>query len=100
MHPGLSRLLNAADGIVGRDSRLIVCITTNERLALLHPALLRAGRCLANIHIGELSPDEVASLVPGARVTEALALSAALQLGGRLQTIAEIDTDPGPTAYV
>jgi hypothetical protein len=35
-----------------------VAITTNEPLAVLHPAVTRAGRCLAEIEVGKLSAEE------------------------------------------
>lgn len=31
---------------------MLVCITTNEELARLHPAVVRPGRCVAQIHVG------------------------------------------------
>ena len=33
---------------------MLVCITTNEELWRLHPAVARPGRCLAQIHVGPL----------------------------------------------
>jgi hypothetical protein len=47
--PGLSRLLNVVDGIVGQGLRIMVLVTTNEPLARLHPALSRPGRCASRI---------------------------------------------------
>lgn len=48
---GLSRLLNVTDGLVGEGLRLLVCITTNEPLNRLHPAVARPGRCLVNLEV-------------------------------------------------
>jgi hypothetical protein len=45
----LSRLLNASDGIVGHGARALFLLTTNEAVSSLHPALVRPGRCLANV---------------------------------------------------
>ena len=42
---GLSRLLNVVDGLIGQGLRILVMITTNERVGALHPAVARAGRC-------------------------------------------------------
>lgn len=50
----LSRLLNLTDGLLGHGSNVIVAVTTNERSARLHPAVLRPGRCLAQIEVGPL----------------------------------------------
>jgi len=45
----LSRLLNVCDGLIGQGLRILVLITTNEDLGVLHPAIVRPGRCFANI---------------------------------------------------
>lgn len=54
----LGRLLNLTDGLVGQGLEALVCITTNEELGRLHPAVIRPGRCLAHIHIGRLTQAE------------------------------------------
>jgi len=54
----LARLLNLTDGILGQGLDVMVAITTNEPLDRLHPAVVRPGRCLAQIEVGRLSPDE------------------------------------------
>jgi hypothetical protein len=54
----LARLLNLTDGIIGQGTRTLVAITTNEPLARLHPAVVRAGRCLGEVEVGLLSRDE------------------------------------------
>ncbi|WP_225730739.1 MULTISPECIES: DUF5925 domain-containing protein [unclassified Nocardia] len=58
---GLSRLLNLTDGILGQGRDVLVAITTNEDLSRLHPAVIRPGRCLAQIEVGRLSPAEAAA---------------------------------------
>jgi len=55
---GLSRLLNLTDGMLGQGRDVLVAITTNEDLSLLHPAVVRPGRCLAQLEIGRLPRDE------------------------------------------
>ena len=54
----LARLLNVTDGMVGQGCKAMVCITTNERLGRLHPAITRPGRCLAEIEVGPLPGPE------------------------------------------
>ena len=54
----LSRLLNLGDGILGQGMRVIVLITTNEPMQRLHPALLRPGRCLAEIEFRKFTAAE------------------------------------------
>ena len=51
----LSRLLNLTDGVVGQGLDVLVCLTTNEDLHRLHPAITRPGRCLAEIFVGEFA---------------------------------------------
>jgi energy-coupling factor transporter ATP-binding protein EcfA2 len=58
---GLSRLLNLTDGMVGQGLRVLVCITTNEPLARLHPAIRRPGRCLAEVDVPRLNRAEAAA---------------------------------------
>jgi hypothetical protein len=55
---GLSRLLNLTDGMLGQGRDVLVAITTNEDLTRLHPAVIRPGRCLAQIEVGPLSAAE------------------------------------------
>jgi hypothetical protein len=43
----LARLPNLTDGLLGQGVKVLVCITTNEELGRLHPAVTRPGRCLA-----------------------------------------------------
>jgi hypothetical protein len=54
----LSRLLNLTDGLLGQGLDILVCLTTNENVADLHPAVVRPGRCLAEIEIGPLPQEE------------------------------------------
>lgn len=57
---GLSRLLNAVDGLLGQGSRVLLLITTNEELGTLHPAVTRPGRCASQIEFLPLSSEEAA----------------------------------------
>jgi hypothetical protein len=57
---GLSRLLNLTDGLLGQGRDVLVAITTNEDLARLHPAVVRPGRCLAQVEVGALPQAEAA----------------------------------------
>jgi hypothetical protein len=62
----LSRLLNVTDGFLGQGLRIFVALTTNEPLAALHPAIVRPGRCVAEVHVDRLSRAEAAKwLGPG-----------------------------------
>jgi hypothetical protein len=57
----LSRLLNLTDGMLGQGRDVLVAITTNEDVAHLHPAVVRPGRCLAQLHVAPLPFAEAAT---------------------------------------
>ncbi len=59
----LSRLLNVADGFLGQGERVLVLITTNEPLGRLHPAVIRPGRCLAEVEFTPLTAAESAAFL-------------------------------------
>ncbi len=54
----LSRLLNVADGLIGQGSRIMLLVTSNEPLSRMHPAVIRPGRCAADVAFTPLSADE------------------------------------------
>jgi len=58
---GLSRLLNLTDGMLGQGRDVLIAITTNEDLSSLHPAVVRPGRCLAQLEIGPLPREEASA---------------------------------------
>src|SRR2546423_3573252 len=66
----LARLLNLTDGLLGHGRDVLVAITTNEALDRLHPAVVRPGRCLAQVEVGPLSRAEAVAWLgdSGARV--------------------------------
>ena len=67
--PAMSRLLNLTDGLLGQGLRCLFLITTNEPLASVHPAVVRPGRCLAQVEFGRLPAAQASALlgrpVPG-----------------------------------
>ena len=60
----LARLLNLSDGLLGQGLRVLTLITTNEPIDRLHPALVRPGRCLAEIEFRPFTPTEARSRWP------------------------------------
>jgi hypothetical protein len=71
----MGRLLNLTDGILGHGLRVLLLITTNEPMRGLHPAVVRPGRCLADVQFrpftraeAEVWLDGVAP-VPGGELT-------------------------------
>ncbi len=62
---GLARLLNLTDGLLGQGRSLLVALTTNEPVNRLHPAIVRPGRCIAQIEVGSLSAGEARKWLGG-----------------------------------
>jgi hypothetical protein len=62
--PGLGRLLNLTDGILGAHTRVIVLLTTNDETERLHPAIRRPGRCLAEVSFPAFSRTEACAWLP------------------------------------
>lgn len=54
----LSRLLNLTDGMLAQGRKILIGLTTNEPISRLHPAVVRPGRCLAQIDVGPLDAAE------------------------------------------
>jgi ATP-dependent 26S proteasome regulatory subunit len=79
----LSRLLNLADGFIGRGLRTLVMITTNEPVGRLHAAVVRPGRCLAEIEFPALSPVEASALL-GRPVDRELTLAEVFERRGEV----------------
>jgi len=60
----LGRLLNLSDGILGQGSNALILLTTNEQVDRLHPAVIRPGRCLAQVEFTRFSPAEADRWLP------------------------------------
>lgn len=69
--PGLGRLLNVTDGILGINQRTMVLLTTNDEIGRLHPAVTRPGRCMATVEFTRFSRTEAAAWLDGAALTPA-----------------------------
>ncbi|MDQ4089305.1 MAG: ATP-binding protein [Actinomycetota bacterium] len=82
----LSRLLNVADGFIGRGLRTLIMITTNEPLGRLHPAVVRPGRCLAEVEFPALSPTEAGALL-GRSVDRELTLAEVFERRGDVRRL-------------
>lgn len=61
----MSRLLNLTDGILGHGLRVLLLITTNEPMRGLHPAVVRPGRCLADVQFRPFSRPEATAWLRG-----------------------------------
>ena len=98
----LSRLLNVADGFLGQGVRMLLLITTNEPLGRLHPAVIRPGRCLAEVEFTPLTAGESAAFLgPGhERAPDGLTLAELFERRGDLARIATADQTPLPGQYL
>jgi Domain of unknown function (DUF5925)/ATPase family associated with various cellular activities (AAA) len=61
----LGRLLNLTDGILGHGLRVLLLITTNEAMRGLHPAVVRPGRCLADVQFRRFTHREALTWLDG-----------------------------------
>ena len=95
----LSRLLNLADGFIGRGLRTLIMITTNEPLGRLHPAVVRPGRCLAEVEFPALSPAEAAALL-GHRVDGELSLAEVFERRGEVSRLSSRAATGGTGQYL
>ncbi len=86
----MSKLLNLADGLLGQGLRCLFLITTNEPLGVIHPAVVRPGRCLAKVEFGVLSQARAADLL-GRPVDRAMTLA-------EVMTAAPVQTHDEPVA--
>lgn len=57
----IARLLNLCDGIVGQGLNLLTLISTNVNVEQLNPAVVRSGRCMANLHFGSFGAADAAA---------------------------------------
>lgn len=98
----MRRLLNFSDGILGQGSRTLILITTNEKVSELHPAVVRPGRCLAQVEFGKFGPTEAALWFDdGTRVSHDMTLAEMIdkrdkvaQNNGRIATGLDIHSAP------
>lgn len=60
----LGRLLNFSDGILGQGANTLFLLTTNERVDRLHPALVRPGRCFAQVEFQSFTEREARVWLP------------------------------------
>ena len=61
----LGRLLNLTDGILGHGMRVLLLLTTNEPVQRLQPAVVRPGRCLADVQFALFTRAQAARWLEG-----------------------------------
>ena len=95
-HEAIGRLLNLTDGIPGQGLRLLFAVTTSAPPIDLHPALVRPGRCLANIELRPFTAEEASAWLQSPHTCE-LTLAELLEKRGDLR---QIRTDPSNSRRV
>jgi hypothetical protein len=96
----LGRLLNLTDGILGHGLRVLLLITTNEPMRALHPAVVRPGRCLADVQFRPFAPAEAGEWL-GAPVDGPVTLAELYRARGDLDPIESADHAPTrPGSYL
>jgi len=97
----LSRLLNLTDGLLGQGQHILVAITTNEPLDRLHPAVVRPGRCLAQIQVDPLTAAEATDwLGTGEQVARPTTLAELYALKAGRAGFATIAAEPSTGQYL
>ena len=86
----MGKLLNLADGLLGQGLRCLFLITTNEPLGAIHPAVVRPGRCLAQVEFGPLPAAQAAALL-ARPVDRPMTLA-------EVMSVAPVETRTEPTA--
>jgi hypothetical protein len=80
--PSLGRLLNFSDGILGQGCNTLFLITTNEPIGKLHPALIRPGRCLAQMEFGKFSASEASQWLDNGKSVGTKSLAELIEIRG------------------
>lgn len=98
----LGRLLDLTDGILGHGMRVLLLLTTNEPVHALHPAVVRPGRCLADVEFRLFSPAQAAHWLgqSGAHPSRDVSLAELYRLRGDLETIVSRRPAPGTSSYL
>jgi hypothetical protein len=98
----LGRLLNLTDGILGHGMRVLLLLTTNEPVHGLHPAVVRPGRCLADVQFSPFTQAQANEWLAGAAPPPSgdCTLAELYRLRGDVDTIATPRPSPNRSAYL
>jgi len=98
----LGRLLNLTDGILGHGMRVLLLLTSNEPVHGLHPAVVRPGRCLADVQFSLFTRAQAAGWLAGGGKPPSgdCTLAELYRLRGDVNTIATPRSTPGGSAYL
>jgi hypothetical protein len=98
----LGRLLNLTDGILGHGMRVLLLLTTNEPVHGLHPAVVRPGRCLADVQFSPFTQAQANEWLAGVAPPPSgdCTLAELYRLRGDVDTIATPRPSPNRSAYL
>jgi hypothetical protein len=98
----LGRLLNLTDGILGHGMRVLLLLTSNEPVHGLHPAVVRPGRCMADVRFALFTPAQAARWLAGAGKAPSrdVTLAELYRLRGDVDTISSPRSSPHGSAYL
>ena len=100
----LGRLLNLTDGILGHGLRVLLLITTNEPMRALHPAVVRPGRCLADVQFRAFTHGEAVAWLgtsAGAGgIADHVTLAELYRARGDVDTIGNVTAPRSPGNYL
>ena len=98
----LGRLLNLTDGILGHGLRVLLLITTNEPMRALHPAVVRPGRCLADVQFRAFSHGEAVEWLGSSNglAADHVTLAELYRARGDVDTIANVTERRVPGNYL
>jgi hypothetical protein len=82
--------------------RVLLLLTSNEPVHRLHPAVVRPGRCLADVQFALFTPAQAAKWLAGAGKAPArdCTLAELYRLRGDVDTIATPRATPRGSAYL
>jgi hypothetical protein len=98
----LGRLLNLTDGILGHGMHVLLLLTSNEPVQRLHPAVVRPGRCLADVQFALFTRAQATEWLAGAGKAPSgdCTLAELYRLRGDVDTIATPRSTPEGLAYL
>jgi hypothetical protein len=98
----LGRLLNLTDGILGHGMRVLLLLTSNEPVHRLHSAVVRPGRCLADVQFALFTPTQAAKWLAGTGKSPSrdCTLAELYRLRGDVDIIATPRSTPHGSAYL
>lgn len=100
----LGRLLNFSDGILGQGSRTLFLLTTNEKVENLHEAVIRPGRCFAQLKFDKFDVTEANAWLAREgltnRVQDEMSLAELGEIKGSKRILSNLGDDTPEGLYI